>query len=34
VARLRKATAQQIAETSGIGPRLAEQIVQYLAERG
>jgi excinuclease ABC subunit C len=34
VARLRKATAAQIAETSGIGPRLAEQIVQYLAERG
>jgi excinuclease ABC subunit C len=33
VARLRKATAQQIAETSGIGPRLAEQVVQYLAER-
>ena len=34
VARLRRATAAQIAETSGIGPRLAEQIVLYLAERG
>ncbi|HEX8311941.1 MAG TPA: excinuclease ABC subunit UvrC [Chthoniobacteraceae bacterium] len=33
VARLRKASAAQIAETSGIGPKLAEQVVQYLAER-
>jgi excinuclease ABC subunit C len=31
VARLRKATAAEIAQTSGIGPRLAEQVVQYLA---
>jgi len=33
VARLRRATAEQIAETSGIGQKLAEQIVQFLADR-
>jgi excinuclease ABC subunit C len=34
VARLRKASAAQIAETAGIGPKLAEQIAQFLIERG
>jgi excinuclease ABC subunit C len=34
VTRLRKATPAQIAETAGIGPRLAEQIAQFLIERG
>ncbi len=34
VARLKRATADKIAETEGIGPKLAEQIVQFLAERG
>ncbi len=34
VARLKRATREQIAEVSGIGPRLAEQITSYLAERG
>ena len=33
VDRLRRATAEQIAGIEGIGPRLAEQIVQFLAER-
>jgi excinuclease ABC subunit C len=33
VARLRKATAEQIASVEGVGPRLAEQIVKFLAER-
>jgi excinuclease ABC subunit C len=33
VARLRKATAEQIASVEGIGPRLAEQIVKFLVER-
>jgi excinuclease ABC subunit C len=34
VTRLRKATPAQIAETAGIGPRLAEQIAQFLIDRG
>ncbi|HEY2341745.1 MAG TPA: excinuclease ABC subunit UvrC [Chthoniobacteraceae bacterium] len=34
VARLRRATGAQIATVEGIGPRLAEQIVHFLAERG
>jgi excinuclease ABC subunit C len=34
VARLRRATEAQIATVEGIGPRLAEQIVHFLAERG
>jgi excinuclease ABC subunit C len=34
VARLKKATREQIAQVSGIGPRLAEQIATYLEERG
>jgi excinuclease ABC subunit C len=34
VTRLRRATAAQIATVEGIGPKLAEQIVTYLAERG
>ena len=33
VARLRRATATQIAEVEGIGPRLAQQISEFLAER-
>lgn len=33
VARLRRATAAQIASVEGIGPRLAEQIAAFLAER-
>ena len=33
VARLRKASAEEIAATSGIGKKLAEQIAQFLAER-
>jgi excinuclease ABC subunit C len=33
VARLRKASAEQIASVEGVGPRLAEQIVKFLAER-
>jgi len=32
VARLRRATVDQIAATEGIGRKLAEQVVQYLAE--
>ncbi len=34
VARLKRATAEKIAETEGIGPKLAGQIVEFLAERG
>ena len=33
VARLKRATAAQIAEVEGIGPRLAQQITEFLAER-
>jgi excinuclease ABC subunit C len=33
VARLRRATVDDIAETEGIGRKLAEQVVQFLAER-
>jgi excinuclease ABC subunit C len=33
VARLRRATIEEIAGTAGIGRKLAEQIAQYLAER-
>jgi excinuclease ABC subunit C len=33
VARLRKATAAQIASVEGVGPKLAEQIVKFLVER-
>lgn len=33
VARLRRATARQISAVEGIGPRLAEQLVKFLAER-
>lgn len=33
VARLKKATREEIASVSGIGPRLAEQIASFLAER-
>jgi excinuclease ABC subunit C len=33
VARLRRATADEIAATEGIGRKLAEQVAQYLAER-
>ncbi|HSI12201.1 MAG TPA: excinuclease ABC subunit UvrC [Chthoniobacter sp.] len=33
VTRLRRATVDQIAATEGIGRKLAEQVVQYLAER-
>jgi excinuclease ABC subunit C len=33
VARLRRASAEQIAQVEGIGPKLAEQIVTFLAER-
>jgi excinuclease ABC subunit C len=34
VARLRKASPAEIMETAGIGPKLAEQIAQFLLERG
>lgn len=34
VARIRKATAEEIARIPGIGRKLAETIVQYLNERG
>jgi excinuclease ABC subunit C len=34
VARLRKATPTEIMQTAGIGPKLAEQIAQFLIERG
>ncbi|HEX8295546.1 MAG TPA: excinuclease ABC subunit UvrC [Chthoniobacteraceae bacterium] len=34
VARLKRATAEEIAATEGIGPKLAQQIVAFLAERG
>jgi excinuclease ABC subunit C len=34
VARLKRATPEQIAAVQGIGPRLAEQITSFLAERG
>jgi len=33
VARLRRASREEIAAVTGIGPRLAEQITAYLAER-
>jgi len=33
VARLRRATVEEIASTEGIGRKLAEQVVQFLAER-
>ena len=33
VARLKRATVEQITEVEGIGPRLAEQIAQFLATR-
>jgi excinuclease ABC subunit C len=33
VARLRNATVEEIAATEGIGPRLAEQIAKFLAQR-
>jgi excinuclease ABC subunit C len=33
VARLRRATVEQIAGTEGIGRKLAEQVAQFLAER-
>jgi excinuclease ABC subunit C len=33
VARLKRATVDQIAATEGIGRKLAEQVVQFLAER-
>jgi excinuclease ABC subunit C len=33
VARLRRASVEQIAATEGLGRKLAEQVVQYLAER-
>jgi excinuclease ABC subunit C len=33
VARLKRATAEQIAAVEGIGPRLAEQVAQFLATR-
>jgi len=33
VARLRRASVDQIASISGIGPKLAEQVVRFLAER-
>jgi len=33
VARIRRATVEEIARISGIGPKLAETIVQYLRER-
>ena len=34
VTRLRRASVEQIAATEGIGRKLAEQVAQYLAERG
>ncbi len=34
VARLRRATVDEIAATEGIGRKLAEQVAQFLAERG
>lgn len=34
VARLKRSTPEEIAQVAGIGPRLAEQIVHFLAERG
>jgi excinuclease ABC subunit C len=33
VARIKRATPEQIAELAGIGPRLAQQIHEYLQER-
>jgi excinuclease ABC subunit C len=33
VARLRRASVEQIASIAGIGRKLAEQVVQYLARR-
>jgi excinuclease ABC subunit C len=33
VARLRRASAEEIASVEGIGPRLAEGLVKYLSER-
>jgi excinuclease ABC subunit C len=33
VARLRRATVDQIASTEGIGRKLAEQVAQFLAAR-
>jgi len=33
VTRLRRASAEEIAATAGIGPKLAQQIAQFLAER-
>lgn len=33
VARLREATAEEIAEVEGIGPRLAEMVAKFLRER-
>jgi excinuclease ABC subunit C len=33
VTRLRRATADEIASVEGIGPRLAETVIKYLAER-
>jgi len=33
VARLRRAPVEQIAATPGVGPRLAEQIVEFLRQR-
>ena len=34
VVRVRRASVEDIAEVGGIGPRLAETIVQFLKERG
>ena len=34
VTRLRRAPLEKIAAVEGIGPRLAEQIVAFLASRG
>jgi excinuclease ABC subunit C len=33
VARIRRASVEEIAKVSGISPRLAEAIVQFLLER-